>query len=100
MNCGQSESIVTAHSSTTTSRSNSISYPLPTAIGNGPQPEQTTAHMNVNYSLEFCLSLDKVDCLVAVPWCGHVIRSPQRRFSKGPLLKTESSDVGGRLWLS
>ena len=53
MNCGQSESIVTVHSSTTTIRRRSISYPLATGIGNGPQPEQTTARMNVNYSLEF-----------------------------------------------
>ena len=96
MNCGQSESIVTGHSSTATIRRNSISYPLATGIGNGAQPEQTKARMNVNYSHEFCLSLDKADCFAAIPWCGYVIRSPRRLLSKGPLLKTESSDVGGR----
>ena len=89
-----------AHSSTTTVLRNSISYPLATRIGNGPQLELTTACMNLNYSLGFCLSLDKADRLAAIPWCGFVIRSPRGRFSRGPLLITESSDVGGRFWLS
>ena len=80
---------MTVHSSTTTICRNSISYPLATLTGNGPQKEQTTAGMNVNYSLEFCLSLDKADCLAAIPWCGYVIRSPRRRFSRWPLLKTK-----------
>ena len=87
---------MTVHSSKTMISRNSISYPLATGTGNGPQQEQTTARMNVNYSLKFCLSLDKADCLAAIPWCGYVIRSPRRRFSRGPLLKAESSDVGGR----
>ena len=91
---------MTAHSSTTAIRRNSISYPLATGIGNGPQPELITARMNVNYPLEFCLSVDKADCLAAILWCGYVIRSPRRCFSREPLLKTESSDVGGRFWLS
>ena len=100
MNGGQSESIVTVHSSTTAIRRNSILYPLATGIGNGPQPDQTTERMSVNYSQEFGLSLDKADCLAANPWCGSVIRSPRRRVSRGPLLKAESSDVGGGFWLS
>ena len=100
MNCGQLESIVTVHSGTTTIRRNSISYLLATGIGNGPQPEQTTARMNVNYSQELCLSQDKADSLAAILWCGYVIRSPRRRFSRAPLLKTGISDVGGRFWLS
>ena len=50
MNCGQSGSMVTVHSSTTTIRTNSISYPLATGIRKGPQPEQPKARMNVNYS--------------------------------------------------
>ena len=91
---------MTAHSSTTTIRRNFISYPLATGIGNGPQLELFKARMNVNYSLEFRLSLDKADCLAAIPWCGYVIRGPRKRFSRGPLLKTKSSDVGGRFWLS
>ena len=91
---------MTLHASTTTIRRISISYPLATGTGNGPQQEQTTARMNVNYSLGFCLSLYKADCLAAILWCGYVIRSPQRRLSRRPLLKTESSDVGGRFWLS
>ena len=74
--------------------------PIGPRIGNGPQSEQTTARMIVNYSPEFCLSLDKTDCLAAIPCCGYVIRSPRRRFSRGPLLKTEGSDVAGRFWLS
>ena len=100
MNSGQSQSIVTVHSSTTTIRRNSISFALATGIGNGPQPEQTTAGMNVNDSQECCLFLDEADCLTAIPWCGYVIESARRRFSRGPLLKTESSDVDGRFWLS
>ena len=40
--------------------------------------------MNVNYSQGFCLSLDKADRLAAIPWFGYVIRSPRRRFSRGP----------------
>ena len=89
-----------AHSSTTTIRRNSISYLLATGIGNGPQLELTTARMNVNYSLQFCLSLDKADCLAAVSRCGYVIRSTRGSFTRGPLLKTESSDVAGRFRLS
>ena len=100
MNCGKSESIVTVHSSTTMIHRNFISYPLATGIGTGPQSEQTTARMNVNYSQKFWLSLDKADCLAAIPWCGYVDRNPRRRFSTGPLLKTETSDFGGRFWLS
>ena len=100
MKCGQSESIVTVHSSRTAICRNSISYPLATGIGNGTQPEQATARTNVNYSQEFRLPLDKADCLAAIPWCGCVIRSPRRRSSRGALLKTESSDAGGGFGLS
>ena len=100
MNWGQSKSIVTEHSSTTMIRGNFISYPLATGIANGPQQELTTARMKVNYSLEFCLSPDKADCFAAIPCCGYVIRSPRRCFSRGPLVKTRSSDVGRRFWLS
>ena len=96
MNCGQSESIVTVHSSLTTTRRNSISYRLATTTGNGPRPEQTTARMSVNSSQEFCLFLDKADCLAAILSCGYVIRSPRRCFSREPLLKTGSSSVDGR----
>ena len=61
---------------------NSISYPLATGTGNGPQPEQTTARMSVNCSQEFCFFLDKADCLAAFLSCGYVIRSPTKTFLK------------------
>ena len=46
--CGQSESIVTVYSSTTTIRRDSIAHPLATGIRIDPQPEQTTARTSVN----------------------------------------------------
>ena len=99
MNCGQSESILTVPSSTTMIRRNSISYQLATRIANIPQPEQTTACIDVNYCQDSAYLWTKPTVwqnFLGVLRCWWTfLAQPKLNIYRVPVVKNELCD-----WLS